>query len=179
MLNEPFRPDLALDLPEGVVVRVLFGQSGPAQARLMDLWPAARIHKAESGKPWLETPGGGHHPASITHTAGLDALAWTVAGALGIDAEPWHRPVHPRLLDRIRHPREADAWCADPLRLWTAKEAVLKALGHGLRTPMRSILLEETGTHTARCRWNGHEFHLAFHDLPAHRLCVAHTHSFL
>jgi hypothetical protein len=76
---------------------------------------------------------------SITHTAERSAVAASYGGPVGIDLEE----VQPRdfrpLADRWFSPREV-AWMAREadqlrafLRLWTAKEAVGKALGVGLR----------------------------------------------
>ena len=76
---------------------------------------------------------------SISHTHHLLAVAASYAGPLGVDVEE----VHPRevraLAERWFHPAEL-AWMTDQpdeltafLHLWTAKEAVGKALGQGLR----------------------------------------------
>ena len=76
---------------------------------------------------------------SISHTHHLLAVAASYDGPLGVDVEE----VHPRevraLAERWFHPAELDWIAAQPdellafLHLWTAKEAVGKALGQGLR----------------------------------------------
>ncbi|MEW2385487.1 4'-phosphopantetheinyl transferase superfamily protein [Micromonospora sp. NPDC047707] len=80
-------------------------------------------------------------PASVSRTDGVVVVAVRAGGPVGVDAE-WCRPLPALgLAGRWYDPAEA-AWLAgrlpcgrerDFLRLWTAKEAVGKALGTGLR----------------------------------------------
>lgn len=60
---------------------------------------------------------------SISHSRHFIALAVSDA-AVGIDVEEW-RPVLPKVVGRVTHPQDAET---DPLRLWTAKEALFKAM---------------------------------------------------
>jgi 4'-phosphopantetheinyl transferase len=96
------------------------------------------------GRPELATgPGGG--PAlsfSLTHTRGFAACAISNEACIGIDAEDirrpiaigemarrWYAPKEVVLLERIPKERRAEMF----FRIWTLKEAILKATGHGLR----------------------------------------------
>ncbi|WCN78811.1 4'-phosphopantetheinyl transferase family protein [Micromonospora sp. LH3U1] len=78
---------------------------------------------------------------SVSRTAGLVVVAARRAGAVGVDVERI-RPLPALALARRWFPPAESAWLADRpeagravdfLRLWTAKEAVGKALGLGLR----------------------------------------------
>ncbi|MEU4555676.1 4'-phosphopantetheinyl transferase family protein [Micromonospora violae] len=78
---------------------------------------------------------------SVSRTAGLVVVAARRAGAVGVDVERV-RPLPALALARRWFPPAELAWLGDRpeahrtvdfLRLWTAKEAVGKALGRGLR----------------------------------------------
>ncbi|MFE9919586.1 4'-phosphopantetheinyl transferase family protein [Micromonospora sp. NPDC005553] len=78
---------------------------------------------------------------SVSRTAGLVVVAARQAGAVGVDVERI-RPLPALALARRWFPPAELAWLGDRpeagrtvdfLRLWTAKEAVGKALGQGLR----------------------------------------------
>ncbi|MBG6104527.1 4'-phosphopantetheinyl transferase [Micromonospora vinacea] len=78
---------------------------------------------------------------SVSRTAGLVVVAARRAGAVGVDVERI-RPLPALALARRWFPPTELAWLGDRpeagrtvdfLRLWTAKEAVGKALGRGLR----------------------------------------------
>jgi phosphopantetheinyl transferase len=109
--------------------------------------PGAVLRHDASGRPWVEHPATDHRPAgrlwaSVSHGRGVVAVAATCGGPVGVDVED----VDSRrsfgttgLAHRWFDPAEL-AWLADHsdpleafLRLWTAKEAVGKALGAGLR----------------------------------------------
>jgi 4'-phosphopantetheinyl transferase len=92
------------------------------------------------GRPRIQVPGG-RHDASWSHSGKGLLIALGKGVELGVDME-WRRP-RPRALELARRyyaPSEAQWLSAlDPhacqeafLRLWCAKEAVLKAHGHGL-----------------------------------------------
>lgn len=95
------------------------------------------------GRPWVEPmPGptdGRRVWASVSHGRGLVAVAASTGGPVGVDVES-HRPFDTAGLARRWFDPAELAWLAerpDPLagflQLWTAKEAVGKALGTGLR----------------------------------------------
>ncbi len=81
---------------------------------------------------------------SLTHTSIVAAVA--VAGSpVGLDAEQI-RPVSPALAQRLCAPGEVlpDTDGA-LLQVWAAKEAVLKAMGEGVRGGLRHALIAWTG----------------------------------
>jgi 4'-phosphopantetheinyl transferase len=104
-----------------------------------------RFRTAKSGKPALD-------PAqalpdlhfSLSHTRGLAACAVGRPHALGIDAEVWRTPAPIELAARYFAPSEARLVAEQTpaerpstfYRLWTLKEAYLKATGEGLAAPL-------------------------------------------
>ena len=100
------------------------------------------------GKPRLA---GGHHVAfSLAHRGDTAVIAVARRGALGVDVESMRPTVSPqRLSGRFFDEREAARISAlTPqleqaafLRCWTAKEAVLKAIGTGLTEPLRDVVV--------------------------------------
>jgi 4'-phosphopantetheinyl transferase len=118
---------------------------------------AVRFAYGEHGKPRLA--GGG--PCFNASGSG-DHVVVALAGAeLGVDLEllrPLARPE--ALAQRICTAAELAAWEKLPeadldaalLRLWTAKEAALKALGTGLGGGLRNVELELDGSRPPRLR---------------------------
>jgi 4'-phosphopantetheinyl transferase len=101
---------------------------------------------AEHGKPRLT--GARAMSFSLTHSGASALVAVCQDGEVGIDVER----VRPRarlhaLAERVLTVAELESWKARPepeklrafLDLWTAKEALLKATGHGLVRPLRTV----------------------------------------
>lgn len=120
--------------------------SGPDRLALARQWlrgaapqaDAQALRRDDRGRPRLP-PGGGD--VGWAHTRGQLLLAWAPHGRLGADVEAMTRPARPlEVARRYFDPQEVAALHAlEPparhpafLRLWCAKEAVLKAHGHGL-----------------------------------------------
>jgi 4'-phosphopantetheinyl transferase len=107
------------------------------------------LHRGEHGKPALHD---GELKFNLSHTGEVAVLAVTVGHDVGVDIErarSWSDPV--RFARRFLAPAEACAVAALPARercealtrLWTAKEAYVKALGTGLAaTPLRSFVID-------------------------------------
>ena len=108
-----------------------------------------RFERDDQGKPRV-APGLPPLSFSLTHCRGLAACA--VASAemeIGVDAEPLDRRVEPlRLARRFFASQEADALAALAddearrgafLRLWTLKEATVKALGTGIADSLQGF----------------------------------------
>jgi 4'-phosphopantetheinyl transferase len=84
---------------------------------------------------------------SLSHSAGLAVVAIAIGrGAVGVDVEVRRERRHlERLAARVFTPAEMDDWRRQPpgeqldafLRVWTIKEAIGKATGHGLVRPRR------------------------------------------
>jgi 4'-phosphopantetheinyl transferase len=96
------------------------------------------------GRPELAASAAGRTPSfNLTHTRGFAACVVLDNGPIGIDAEDIRRPVDDiaamarrcyvpserALLDALPEPQRTEMF----YRLWTLKEAILKATGHGLR----------------------------------------------
>ena len=108
---------------------------------------------SEAGKPELAPS---HHGLyfNLSHCDGLALVATCNEGPVGIDLEPLERA--PELLeceatfchpDEIRGlPADADARSRQLLRIWTAKEAILKAIGTGLTHPPEAVTLHFEGS---------------------------------
>lgn len=98
------------------------------------------VCRSESGQPVVRTTAG-QLWVSVSHGPDVLAVAASLAGPVGIDIEGPARPGMVRLADRWFDAAEAQ-WLRDQpaaeraqafLLLWTAKEAIGKALGAGLR----------------------------------------------
>jgi 4'-phosphopantetheinyl transferase len=117
--------------------------------RVADIAPADwRFHVTESGKPVLDPDQG---PSdlhfSLSHTRGLVACAIGWPYALGVDAEAWRAQAPLELATLYFAPAEARLVAERApaerrstfYRLWTLKEAYLKATGQGLTAQLDSF----------------------------------------
>lgn len=133
------------------------------------------LHRPPHGKPELVapvTPFGDDKPLhfNVSHSGPHLVVATTTSGPVGVDVEE-DRPVDWTLLaPAVLHSRELRAVHAMVphqrasalLRVWTRKEALLKADGVGLRQPPASVEVDpqarEGGTeplrHTGGARWH-------------------------
>lgn len=103
---------------------------------------------------------------SLSHSGGWIAAATTCSGRVGVDIEA-ARPVSPALARRCLADSELAWWEQAPvgrartlrfLRLWTAKEAYVKATGAGLGTDPRDVPIDVSGerpmlAHDATAAW--------------------------
>ncbi|HEU4664337.1 MAG TPA: 4'-phosphopantetheinyl transferase superfamily protein [Dokdonella sp.] len=134
-------PRAVRDAARALLGRLLLGYAGTAAV------PA--IEAGEHGKPfvpslpWLDF--------NLSHAGSLVAIAFARDQAIGIDIEPLDRRVSTDgIAARFFGPREAAALGRTGahlrqvafLRLWTHKEAVLKALGDGLGFGLHRIEFE-------------------------------------
>jgi 4'-phosphopantetheinyl transferase len=119
-----------------------------------------KFRYGRSGKP--ELPESSRTPTlhfNISHSRGLGLFAFAHARRVGIDLEAL-RPVPEaeQIAERFFSPRERSALLALPrtarlesfLRLWTCKEAFLKASGEGLSRPLHEVEVELSGDRPAR-----------------------------
>jgi 4'-phosphopantetheinyl transferase len=85
---------------------------------------------------------------NLSHSAGLAAYAFATASEVGIDVEQV-RPIPDLESIAAQHfsaPECSELFAADPAsrceifyRIWTRKEAYVKAIGSGLSIPLRSL----------------------------------------
>lgn len=103
------------------------------------------------GKPTL--PGTGLE-CTVAHAGDRVAVALSAGPAIGVDVEPVPPPGRlDAALVRVLAPAESArlaglkpaARTTALVELWTAKEAVVKATGAGLRTDLRTVLVDQSG----------------------------------
>lgn len=109
---------------------------------------------SEFGKPMLSPPYDGLH-FNLSHCADLAIVALSEDGPVGVDLEMLARA--PDLLEcenSFCHPREIRALPVDQndranqlLKIWTAKEALLKSLGTGLSHGPELVHIQFTEFH--------------------------------
>lgn len=144
--------------------------AGLMMRRVLGREEAALVRKGEFGKLFL--PGGPDF--SISHSGSKVVLAVDQRD-IGVDIEqisPWY----PEVARRVFTPAEL-AWLekqkgqAAFYRLWTGKEAVMKALGLGFQLPPESfeILPDSAGPN----RVCGRSWHLHWREMDNHMLCIA------
>ncbi len=118
-----------------------------------------RFEEGRQGKPALHDPCGLHF--NLSHACGLNVLALSRLGSLGVDVEciEARRDIAP-LVQRFFAAAEGQAVARAPMAqrqrlafsLWTLKEALSKALGLGLSMPLDAFAFELDG-HEIHLRW--------------------------
>lgn len=107
----------------------------------------------DHGKPIVESPAHAARAFNIAHTDGLVLCGLGQPGQwLGVDVEWMDRRTDPDLAQRYFAPAEIQQLSATKnadehrqlfLRLWTLKEAFIKAIGTGLYTPLDQFAFED------------------------------------
>ena len=132
-------------------------------------FPEAELAYTAQGRPYL--PGGGMS-CSFAHAQGLSVLACAPSGRLGVDlAHESEVALAAQLEASFFTPAEQLALSRGlftPLRLWTRKEAVLKAAGSGLL-----LAPAQADVANASCRLLGHTY-----ELYSAKLLAAYEFSF-
>lgn len=96
------------------------------------------------GKPVLDAPFAGLH-FSLSHCEDLALVAICVDGVIGVDVEPAARAADLSGCEQtFCHPAEiaelpSESRCHRLMEIWTAKEALLKAIGTGLTHPPETV----------------------------------------
>lgn len=124
------------------LVRLKLGeacQSDPRFLRFERKCPACGL--SDHGKPRLANPREEWH-FSLSHSAEKVVVAISPTGPVGVDVEAASRSIDD-IQGAIQHPSEPPCSGIDLLRVWTRKEAFLKATGEGLRRPMAEVNLAE------------------------------------
>ncbi|UNO40787.1 4'-phosphopantetheinyl transferase superfamily protein [Streptomyces sp. MST-110588] len=110
--------------------------------------------KLPHGRPRLRD---GHLHVSVSHSGDLIAVAVSTGAEMGVDVETVDESKPARLARRVLDPAELARFqelpeserAQDFFRVWTRKEAVLKATGEGLRLPMNAVGFDRGGRLTA------------------------------
>jgi 4'-phosphopantetheinyl transferase len=135
-----------------------------------------------NGKPMLAAGQGAAAPQfNITHTPGLAACGLTFAGPIGVDAELRGRAVDVAgVAERCFTPEErrrVEMAGAERnqrfIELWTLKEAVAKALGHGLSMDLRRFSVATDPCAVRFADRPDPSWGLGLTTLPRHCLAVA------
>ena len=157
-------------------------------SRYLGVEPAAVLFtRNEYGKPALAEPIGCPITYSLSHTKGLSVCAVVFKHLIGVDVESLHRTSSHRdiskrffagseiaYLETIEEGQKSTEF----LRLWTLKEAFVKACGLGLSIPLNSFEIKmnpdrppwvsfSDGVYGHEADWRflqirfGHSFHIA------------------
>lgn len=129
-------------------------------SRYLGMAPSGLVFSQnEYGKPALAQPATCPVAFSLSHTQGLSVCAVASATMIGVDVERLDRTnCHPDIATRFFAPAEAayleglvgDERRVEFLRLWTLKEAFVKARGKGLSIPLNSFAVTSSAGHPAR-----------------------------
>lgn len=152
--------------------------------------PELQFENGAHGRPELCQPA--HGPRlrfNLSHTRGLVACAVALEHAVGVDVEHVERradieQLAPAVFSQLERAQLAELAGDDRrtrfFRLWTLKEAYIKAVGKGLSLPLRSITLELPAGEQPRLRFaaplsdDGKEWWLDVHaPRPSHVLAIA------
>ncbi|HEY4270041.1 MAG TPA: 4'-phosphopantetheinyl transferase superfamily protein [Galbitalea sp.] len=120
-------------------------------ARVLDVDPASvalshlctNCGSTSHGRPLIAMPARLRSAGiSIAHSHGIDAIAVNPTGPIGVDLESISRVARASIAASLLHPAEHPPTPRDVTRLWSAKEAVLKLLGIGLRLDPRALHID-------------------------------------
>lgn len=92
---------------------------------------------------------------SFSHTPKSVGAVVSKEWVVGIDMEFSDRQVNERLAQRMKHADETFKFYENNpiIKVWTMKEAALKAIGTGLRKPMNSVCLQSVTEHLYSVRF--------------------------
>lgn len=103
------------------------------------------------GKPYVVAPAPLARPFNVAHTDGMVLFADTDCGMIGVDVERLSRRTDVGLAQRyfakpeveyVMDHRDDDQRIRSFLRVWTLKEAFIKAIGTGLSMPLADFAFE-------------------------------------
>lgn len=132
---------------------------------------------SDHGRPVVLLPGTGRRPPSVSlsRAGGLTVLAVTDDGPVGVDVQAVPDAPVPDFASFALHPAERAGTAEEQCRTWVRKEALLKALGTGLRTDPRGVRLSAPGAGPEVLEWPAEEHDVRLQDLErsGHAACVA------
>lgn len=133
-------------------------------AMLLELDPNAvkGLWYDQTGKPWLKSPAG---QISISHCDGYAGLYYHPCASIGLDLEKPHPRIE-KVAPRFLHP-EKEAWAGGDihqiLKVWSAKEAIFKAIGGGGIHFKEDIHVEQPGDNgIGTVHYQGHKGKMTF-----------------
>jgi len=160
---------------DALLTRVAASRFGVPETGVSVTRHCPRCGSAAHGRPVVLVASRAPVPASISYTAGVVAVALATTGQVGVDVEALDGRRHEGLADLLLHPEEA---AGDPRALaltWVRKEALVKATGEGLVTPLTGIRVTAPDEPAGLVSWH-HDGTVTMLDLElgAHHLgCVA------
>lgn len=92
--------------------------------------------------------------ASVARADGLNIVAFTDVGPVGVDLEREDAAGFDGFVDAAMHPDERAHTTVERTRLWVRKEAVLKATGQGLGVDPRQVRMSEARQPPALIHWD-------------------------
>ena len=130
---------------------------------------------SDYGKPYLAEG----MKFNTSHAQNHVVYALSLEGDIGVDIETSQRSFDLRLVQKLFHPVEQDYFFSQQsdsekqrafFEIWTSKEAYLKALGIGIRVPLKDFYLDRK-TQTFVKTENGHDpantdWHCFFKHIP-------------
>lgn len=133
-----------------------------------------RIEKNSQGRPFLscgaDVPQSSVFPdISLSHAPGLSAVALGWGCRVGVDVEPVSTLFPPPMCARLFTPAEMAHPLADPVRLWTRKESVLKGDGRGLCVDLSQLEALQDSVELDGVIWHWHDISAG----PEHVCCLA------
>ena len=113
-----------------------------------------RFAHGEQGKPFVTEPAKAKQPFNVAHTDGLVICGIgpeQTVDLVGVDVECVDRRTSTDLAERYFSPPEVEMLRSRPtseqkqffLRIWTLKEAFIKAIGTGLHTPLADFAFHD------------------------------------
>lgn len=129
------------------------------------IYEELQISRKEHGKPYIENVSGVYY--NISHSEGIVACLLH-SSDVGIDIEQI-RPFSERVARRVFTEKEIKylqeetenekVWNERCFSLWTLKESYVKAIGDGLRMPLRKVEFDIGGINQIDCNQSGYYFH--------------------
>lgn len=100
---------------------------------------------------YLQIPSRPNAHINLSHTENI-SVAVLASSPVGVDIESLSRPMKPSVFERVTTEDEREtcraldpAWASQPIVWWSAKEAVSKACGLGIKFGMREFGLKPMG----------------------------------
>jgi 4'-phosphopantetheinyl transferase len=157
------------------VVRLVLGAHAAAAPTALWIDRTCARCGGQHGRPWLPEAPGLHF--SVSHSSGCVAVAVCRDGLVGIDVEEvglYDDDELTCIAGQALAPEERAELARQPLRAraeafttyWTRKEALVKATGEGLATPLDQLVVSAPWAPPRVLRWAGHDdAELALHTL--------------